>query len=124
MVRDLRRLGYEPTTTLDVVDLVRQGNPDAVEIVTAAGRALGDVLSTAVSLLNPDVLVIGGDIAHAHERFVGGVRDTLLQRSQPLETAHLVIAPTVLGDRAGITGAAAMVADVIFGSAAVDATIS
>jgi hypothetical protein len=35
-----------------------------------------------------------------------------------------VIAPTVLGDRAGITGAAAMVADVIFGSAAVDATIS
>ena len=81
-------------------------------------------LSTAVSLLNPDVLVIGGDIAHAHERFVGGVRDTLLQRSQPLATAHLVIAPTVLGDRAGITGAAAMVADVIFGSAAVDATIS
>jgi predicted NBD/HSP70 family sugar kinase len=124
MVRDLRRLGYDPVTTRDVVELVRQGNPDAVQIVTAAGRALGDVLSTAVSLLNPDVLVIGGDIAHAHERFLRGVRDTLLHRSQPLATAHLVIAPTVLGDRAGITGAAAMLADVIFGSAAVDATIS
>jgi predicted NBD/HSP70 family sugar kinase len=123
MVRDLRRLGHFPVTTRDVVDLVRQGNPDAVRIVTAAGRALGDVLSTAVSLLNPDVLVIGGDIAHAHERFVRGVRDTLLHRSQPLATAHLVIAPTVLGDRAGITGAAAMVADAIFGSAAVDAVV-
>jgi predicted NBD/HSP70 family sugar kinase len=124
MVRDIRRLGLEPVTTRDVVDLVRQGNPAAVEIVTAAGRALGDVLSTAVSLLNPDVLVIGGDIAHAHERFLRGVRDTLLHRSQPLATAHLIIAPTVLGDRAGITGAAAMVADAIFGSDAVDAVVS
>ena len=57
-------------------------NPDAVRIVTAAGRALGDVLSTAVSLLNPDVVVIGGDIAHAHEHFLLGVRETLL-RAQP-----------------------------------------
>jgi len=124
MVRDLRRLGHEPATTRDVVDLVRQGNPDAVRIVTAAGRAVGDVLSTAVSLLNPDVVVIGGDIAHAHERFLLGVRDTLLNRSQPLATAHLLIAPTVLGDRAGITGAAAMVADVIFGSEAVDSRVN
>jgi predicted NBD/HSP70 family sugar kinase len=124
MVRDLRRLGQEPSTTRDIVQLVRVGDPDAVRIVTAAGRALGDVLSTAVSLLNPDVVVIGGDIAHAHERFLLGVRETLLARSQPLATARLTIAPSALGDRAGIMGAAAMVADVIFGSAAVDAKIT
>jgi hypothetical protein len=35
-----------------------------------------------------------------------------------------LIAPTVLGDRAGITGAAAMVADVIFGSEAVDSRVN
>ena len=84
MVRDLRRLGHDPSTTRDVVALVRAGEPDAVRIVTAAGRAVGDVLSTAVSLLNPDVVVIGGDIAHAHEHFMLGIRDTLLARSQPL----------------------------------------
>lgn len=123
MVRDLQRLGHHPETTRDVVALVRAGEPQAVRIVTAAGRALGDVLSTAVSLLNPDVVVIGGDIAHAHEHFVHGVRETLLARSQPLATAHLTIAPTVLGDRAGITGATAMVADVVFGRSAVDAVL-
>ena len=106
-----------------MVALVRSGEPDAVRIVTAAGRAVGDVLSTAVSLLNPDVVVIGGDIAHAHEHFMLGVRDTLLARSQPLATARLVIASTVLGDRAGVTGATAMVADAIFGSSAVDAVL-
>ena len=81
------------------------------------------MLSTAVSLLNPDVVVIGGDIAHAHEHFLLGVRETLLARSQPLATAHLAIAPTVLGDRAGITGATAMVADAVFGRSAVDAVV-
>jgi predicted NBD/HSP70 family sugar kinase len=124
MVRDLRRLGHEAPTMRDVVQLVRAGNPDAVRVVTAAGRALGDVLSTAVSLLNPDVVVIGGDVVHAHERFLLGVRETLLARSQPLATARLTIAPSALGDRAGIMGAAAMVADRIFGSAAVDAKIT
>ena len=61
---------------------------------------------------------------HAHEQFLLGVRETLLGRSQPLATARLTIAPSALGDRAGIMGAAAMVADVIFGSSAVDAKIS
>lgn len=124
MVRDLQRLGHHVKTSLDVVDLVRIGDPDAVQTVTDAGRALGDVLSTAVSLLNPDVVVIGGDIANAHERFLGGVRDTLLSRGQPLATARLAIAPSTLGDRAGIAGGAAMVADAIFSSAAVDAQTS
>lgn len=123
MVRDLRRLGLEPTTTRDVVDLARSGNPEAVRIVTDAGRALGDVLATAVSLLNPDVVVIGGDIAHARERFLQGVRETLLQRGQPLATSRLSIVPSVLGDRAGITGAAAMLADAVFGTDAVDARV-
>jgi predicted NBD/HSP70 family sugar kinase len=124
MVRDLRRLGHQPATLRDVVQLIRAGNPDAVRVVTAAGRALGDVLSTAVSLLNPDVVVIGGDAVHARERFLPGVRETLLARSQPLATARLAIAPSALADRAGIMGGAAMVADVIFGSAAVDAKIT
>ena len=60
------------------------------------------MLSTAVSLLNPDHVVIGGDIAHAHERYLLGVRETLLARSQPLATARLTIVPSALGDRAGI----------------------
>ena len=124
MVRDLRRLGLEPVTARDVVDLVRVGNPDAVRVVTAAGAALGDVLSTAVSLLNPDLVVIGGDIAQAHEHFLLGVRQALLSRCQPLATAQLRIAPSQLGAQAGIAGAATMVADAVFGSDAVDAVLA
>jgi predicted NBD/HSP70 family sugar kinase len=121
MVRDLRRLGHQPSTSMDVVSLARTGNVDAVAVVTTAGRYLGDVLSTAVSLLNPDVLVIGGDIAHARESFLPALRETLLRQSQPLATARLRVEPSVLGDHAGITGAAQMLADAIFNREAVNA---
>ncbi|HEX8508339.1 MAG TPA: ROK family protein [Propionibacteriaceae bacterium] len=123
MVRDLSRLGHGLSTSRDVVALVRQGDPDAVRIVFEAGRRLGSVLSTAVSLLNPEVVVIGGDIADAHEQLLGGVRETLLSQTQPLATAHLTVVPSALQDHAGITGAVLMVRDRIFGAEAVDAEI-
>jgi predicted NBD/HSP70 family sugar kinase len=105
MVRDLNRLGHGLRTSRDVVARVRRGDPDAVRVVSAAGRALGSVLSTAVSLLDPEVLAIGGDMAHANERLLGGIRETLLAQTQPLATAHLIVAPSRLKDHAGIMGA-------------------
>jgi predicted NBD/HSP70 family sugar kinase len=123
MVRDLNRLGHQVRTSRDVVSLVREGDPDAVRIITDAGRALGSVLSTAVSLLNPEVVVIGGDIAHAHEHLLGGIRETLLPLTQPLATAHLTVAPSRLRDHAGIAGAALAVREKIFSAAAVDADL-
>jgi len=123
MVRDLNRLGHELRTSRDVVALVRRGDPEAVRIITDAGRALGSVLSTAVSLLNPEVVVIGGDIAHAHEQLLGGIRETLLPLTQPLATAHLTFAPSRLRDHAGIAGAALAVREKIFSAAAVDADL-
>jgi len=123
MVRDLNRLGHQLRTSRDVVSLVRRGNPDAVRIITDAGRALGSVLSTAVSLLNPEVVVIGGDIAHAHEQLLGGIRETLLPLTQPLTTAHLTVAPSRLRNHAGIAGAALAVREKIFSAATVDADL-
>lgn len=123
MVRDLNRLGHSLATSRDVVTLVRQGDPDAVRVVSDAGRRLGSVLSTAVSLLNPEVVVVGGDIADAHEQLLGGVRETLLSRTQPLATAHLTVVPSALQDHAGITGAVLVVRDRVFDADAVDAEL-
>lgn len=124
MVRDLSRLGLPVTTSRDVVALARRGQPDAVRVIQEGGQALGNVLSTVVSLLNPDVVVIGGDVAHAHEQFLTGIKQALLSRTQPLATAQLQVTYSRLGDRAGVTGAAAMVQDRIFSAEAVDAALT
>jgi predicted NBD/HSP70 family sugar kinase len=111
LARRLRELGHDTTTSRDVVGLVDSGNPDAVRLVREAGRLLGEVLAHAVNLLNPSVLVIGGDLAKAQQHLFAGIREAIYRRSSVLATGHLEIVRTRLGDRSGVIGAAALVLD-------------
>ena len=56
----------------DVVRHVRDGRPEAMQLVRQAGRELGEVLAASVNFFNPGVIVIGGDIAHADEHLLAG----------------------------------------------------
>lgn len=124
LARQLSALGIEARNSRDVVKLVRAGNPQAVRLLRQAGRMLGEVLAAATNFFNPAVIVIGGDVAHAHEQLFAGVREIVYQRSLPLATRHLRIARSELGDRAGIIGAAVMAIEHVFSPEAVDAAIA
>ena len=54
--------------------------------VREAGRYLGEVLAGCVNFFNPGAIVIGGDIAEAHQQLLAGVREVIFQRSLPLAT--------------------------------------
>ena len=82
------------------------------------------MLATCVNMLNPAVVVIGGDMAAAGEPLLAGIREVVYRRSLPLATGSLRIVPSELGDEAGITGAAVMVIETILAPAAVDALVS
>jgi predicted NBD/HSP70 family sugar kinase len=119
----LRVAGYDTTSSRDVVRLVRTGDVDAIRLVRDAGRTLGSVLAAAVNFFNPAVLIIGGDVAEAHEQLLAGVREVIYQRSLPLATRYLRLVPSRLGDQAGVRGAAAMVLDAVLSAQAIDADI-
>ncbi|MFF5675207.1 ROK family protein [Streptomyces hygroscopicus] len=123
LVRDLTAAGHEVATTDDVVNLVRSGNGDAVRLLRHAGRLLGQGVADAVSLLNPSILVVGGGLAHAQEHLIAGIREVTYRRSLPLATRDLRVVLSPLATRAGVTGAAHMVADALFDPAAVDAQL-
>jgi len=108
----------------DVVELVRAGNPIAIRMVREAGRKLGEVLAGTVNFFNPGVIVIGGDIAEAHEHLLAGVREGIFGRSLPLATRDLRIVPSRLGDRAGVIGAATMVTEHVLSPSAVDQALA
>jgi predicted NBD/HSP70 family sugar kinase len=108
----------------DVVELVRAGNPTAIRMVREAGRTLGEVLAGAVNFVNPGVIVIGGDIAEAHEHLLAGVREGIFGRSLPLATRDLRIVPSRLGDRAGVIGAATMVTEHVLSPSAIDQALA
>lgn len=112
--------GLPVRTSREALMLAHASNPLAVSLVRAAGLQIGDVLATAVSLLNPAALVVGGDVVEAQEHFMPALKERLFRRTQPLATSDLQITTSVLGDRAGVAGAVALVVDEVYSVASVD----
>ena len=102
---ELRRGGLAVETSQEVVDLVKQGNIDAIQAVRQAGRDIGEVLTACVSLMNPSVIAIGGSMAQAGEHLIAGVREIVYTRSMPLATGHLSIVQSTAGANAAVLGA-------------------
>jgi predicted NBD/HSP70 family sugar kinase len=113
LIRDLRAAGRAVETVDNVVALIRAGDPSAVRLARRAGRILGEATADAVSLLNPSVVVIGGQLAHADEQLLAGIREVVYQRCLPLATRSLQIVRSSLDLRAGIIGLARLLADTI-----------
>jgi predicted NBD/HSP70 family sugar kinase len=115
--------GIPAGNSRDVVKLVRAGSREAIQIVRESGRILGEVLAGAVNLLNPSVIVIGGDIAQAEEQLFAGVREAVYQRSLPLATKHLRVVRSQLRDNSPVIGAAVTVIEHTLAPDAVDAAL-
>lgn len=124
LARALAEKGKDAANSRDVVALVRRGDRDAILAVREGGRLLGRVVAATVNLLNPAVIIIGGDLAAAGDQLLAGVREIVYQRSTALATNDLAINTSTLGDRAGILGAAAMVIEDVLDPASIDAALS
>lgn len=123
LARRLRELGVDAATSGDVVALVRAGDMHAIELVRESGRLIGEALAGAVNLLNPRVIVIGGDLAHAEQHLLPGIRELVYQRSISLATRHLRITRSRLDDRAEVIGAATMVIDHVLSPDKIDGLV-
>jgi predicted NBD/HSP70 family sugar kinase len=123
LVRQLAALGKDVSTVADVRSLVQRGDGGAVAAVRTAGQRVGEVLTTVVSVLNPEFLVLAGSVADTDGHFVTGLREMSYQRSLPRATRNLRVVTTTLGESASLVGMAELVVDEIFAPAAVDARL-
>ena len=121
--RDLSAKGHRADNVRDVSELAQQGVRDAVEALQTSGRLIGESVAVAVSLLNPSLVVLGGELALCQGHMLAAVRETVYRRSLPLATRHLQIVTSTLGNDAGLMGAAQLVSDAIFAPALVDALL-
>jgi predicted NBD/HSP70 family sugar kinase len=120
LVRDLREQGREVAHVRRLVELVLEGDPEARTAVRESGRRVGEVVAGAVNLLNPEAVVVGGDMAEAYDVFVAGLRETLYAQATALSTRELQILPASHGARAGVLGCAALALEHVLDAAAVD----
>ncbi|WP_316774150.1 ROK family protein [Streptomyces sasae] len=95
----------------DCAKAVTSGDPNAVRVWGEAVAALADGLVTAVTLLDPRVLIIGGGLAEAGSVLFQPLREAVEHRVtfQKLPT----IVPAALGDTAGCLGAGLLAQDLL-----------
>ncbi len=122
LAEQLAEAGIETSSVAGVREHLAAGQPDAVRLAREAGRRVGAVLVTVVTLLNPGVLMIAGDLAGTP--FLTGVRELLYQRALPRSTSHLNVVTSRLGERAGLTGAAAVVVEDLYAPDRADARLA
>jgi glucokinase-like ROK family protein len=101
-------------TARDVTAAAGAGDPASVALLTRSGRLVGRVLATLVNFYNPSLIVMGGQVSSGEDLFLSELRRTVYGRSTALAARDLRIKTSPLGDRAGLLGAAFLVADQLF----------
>ncbi|MEU1080576.1 ROK family protein [Streptomyces sp. NPDC005908] len=95
----------------DCAKAVESGDARAVRVWQDAVDALADGLVTALTLLDPRTLIIGGGLAEAGETLFTPLREAVRRRVTFQKLPSLV--PAALGDTAGCLGAGLLAWDLI-----------
>lgn len=95
----------------DCAKAVESGDPKAVAVWIDAVDALAAGLVTALTLLDPRTLIIGGGLAEAGETLFTPLRAAVEERVTFQKLPH--IAPAALGDTAGCLGAGLLAWDLL-----------
>ncbi|KQY56552.1 MULTISPECIES: ROK family transcriptional regulator [unclassified Nocardioides] len=109
-VQDLL-VGQFPDASIDdIIAAAREGNVSALRTFEDAGLHVGWGVASVVNLLNPDIVLIGGDMARAGDLLLDSVRVGL--RRHALDTAASTpVEAGVLGERASLVGAVLLASD-------------
>jgi predicted NBD/HSP70 family sugar kinase len=112
--RELIRRGFRVRTSNDIVAFADNGDPEVLRLLGEAGTAIGQSLANVVGLLNPGVVVIGGNLAQAGEPFLGAIRKAIFSGARDFALTDLVVEKSRLGHAAGVTGASLIAQDALF----------
>lgn len=97
-----------PCTPEVLAKAAQSGCPVAANLWAQVGDEIGAALASAVWLLNPDAIVIGGGVAKAGDLLFEPIRRSVNGRTAPVIHEKLRIIPAKLGNDAGAIGCAAL----------------
>jgi len=109
----LSRLDPSGITALEVATAARKGDRLALDIFTRAGEALGYGIANMISLLDPQIVILGGGMADAADLYLKSLRRSMLERAQPLVSGQVEITVSKLRDKANLLGCARLAWDYV-----------
>jgi glucokinase len=97
---------YGAASAQDVADAARRGDVRAQDVMEETAEYLAMGLANLVSLLNPEMLVLGGGLMQAADLLLAPIRRRMERWTQPVAFRKTQIELTRLGENAGLLGAA------------------
>lgn len=99
------RSSYGSLTLRDVIVRAQQGDPGCLRVISDAGTTIGSVVASLAMAVNPQCIVVGGELAETGEVLIGPMREAIRQRVLLNQIAPLEIVPSELGVRSEVMGA-------------------
>ena len=96
-------------TVADIVRLADEGDAGCRRVLADTGRHVGAAVANLCNLLNPERVVIGGELAVAGELLLAPMRETVGRYGIPSAVATSEIVLGELGPNAHVLGAVALV---------------
>ena len=99
----------EPLTIEAIVAASQNGNKICQEVIRDAGNYLGIAVANLLNMVNPSLVVLGGELVFAGDLLLDSMRATLEERVIPIESQQSELAVSQLGDTVVALGAATVV---------------
>ena len=98
----------------DLSVAAQEGDTNAQAFIETIALQVGQALSTLVTLIDPEVILIGGLAQQWGHLFLAPIRRHILKLSQSSSTQHLQVDIAPLGNEATVTGIVALTAEQVF----------
>lgn len=95
----------EEVSLVDILNAVNEEDVLAIEVVEEIGTVLGRALAGLINIFNPELVVIGGDVATVQEYLLLPVKSAIQKHSLNMVNKDTSIKFSKLGEKAGPIGA-------------------
>lgn len=107
----LSQLDASRITAHEVALAARNEDRLAIDVFRLAGTLMGHGIANMVSLLDPQVVIVGGGMAAVADLYMDSLRTAMHQSAQPLAARQVKIVVSRLGDKANLLGCARLAWD-------------
>jgi glucokinase len=104
----------ESISAKSIAKAYKAGSKEAVRLIDETGEYLSDGIASAVNFLNPCAVILGGGVLDGIPELFDIVKVETLKKSLKASSSNLKILKSVLGEDAGIIGAAALASSAYF----------
>lgn len=114
ILKKMSKISGRSISLFEGLRLAKEGNKEAVKIITEAGYYIGVGVSNLVNLLNPACIIIGGELASDGDILFKAINDAVKKYAVPASYRAVKIIPASLGEKGGALGAATLILKKIF----------